>query len=160
MVKQYDGDIFDAPIDVLIHQANCFCTFGSGIAKTIKDLYPEAYEADCKTAKGDTKKLGTYSSVRAKSQPDRRISFIVNLYSQHGFSDGNRATTYDAMVNGLTLLKNNIIAKKQENLVLGVPYKIGCGLGGGNWTIVEAILKAIFEDSKIKVLICKHPDFD
>ena len=34
---------------------------GKGIAKTIKTRFPEAYQADLKTNKGDREKLGTIS---------------------------------------------------------------------------------------------------
>ncbi len=36
----------------------------SGIARQIREKYPEAYEADCKTVAGDIKKLGTFSWVK------------------------------------------------------------------------------------------------
>lgn len=43
-------------VQAIAHQANCFNTMGSGVALAIKNAFPEAYEADCKTVKGDKKK--------------------------------------------------------------------------------------------------------
>lgn len=48
-------------VSVIAHQTNCFNTMNSGVAKAIRQLYPEAYFADCKTVKGDYKKLGGFS---------------------------------------------------------------------------------------------------
>ena len=42
--------------DIVIHGCNCFCSMGAGIAKTIRDNFPEAYQADLKTGMGDKKK--------------------------------------------------------------------------------------------------------
>ncbi len=42
-----------------------------------------------------------------------------------------------------------------EAQVLGLPYGISCGLAGGNWGIIEAMIRDIFEDSLIKTYIVK-----
>ena len=158
MVTQITKDIFDAPIDILVQSCNCFNTFGGGIARFIRDEYPEAYEADCKTKKGDRSKLGTYSSCRTKSHPERRIQFIVNLYGQYNMSTKQRETSYDALADGLTKLRDNLIEKQMDHLTVGVPWKLGSGLGGGDFRIVEAIIRSVFEDTSIKVLICQRPE--
>ncbi|GGM01135.1 hypothetical protein GCM10009425_10430 [Pseudomonas asuensis] len=49
--------------DVIVHGGNCQCQMGAGIAKTIKQVFPKAYKADCMTLKGSREKLGTYSRV-------------------------------------------------------------------------------------------------
>jgi O-acetyl-ADP-ribose deacetylase (regulator of RNase III) len=56
MIEHVKEDIFQVgklDIHAIIHQANCHCTMGSGIAKFIRERFPKAYEADCKTVKGD-----------------------------------------------------------------------------------------------------------
>lgn len=61
-MKIIQGNLFkDKNLTVIAHGCNCFNTMGSGIAKTIKILYPEVYETDCKTIKGSREKLGTIS---------------------------------------------------------------------------------------------------
>jgi hypothetical protein len=37
-----------------------------------------------------------------------------------------------------------------------IPYKIGCGLGGADWSIVQEIIHKTFEKSENDVYICKH----
>ena len=38
---------------------------------------------------------------------------------------------------------------------VGFPYKIGCGLGGGNWNIVSKIIEEEFSDDNYHVEIWK-----
>jgi len=151
-------DLLEYPANAIVHQANCFCTMGSGVAAQIRKKYPEAYEADCATEKGGESKLGTYSWALAEDG-----KYIFNLYSQFDFGyDGGRRTSYDALVNGFEKIKDN--AEKQVKVlgkafVVAIPYKIGSDLGGGNWQIVRAIIKEIFLDSEVElVVVCRPQD--
>ena len=40
-----------------------------------------------------------------------------------------------------------------EEIVLGLPFGISCGLAGGNWKIILAMIEDIFHNSIVKVLI-------
>ena len=40
--------------------------------------------------------------------------------------------------------------------ILGLPWGISCGLAGGNWGIIFAMISDIFIDSPIKVYIVKY----
>lgn len=156
MVKDITTDIFTAPIDVLAHQANCFHTMGAGIARHIREKFPEAYEADCKTVKDETK-LGTYSACKVTTKnPNKQLKFIANVYSQGDYGRQARFTDYEAVAKGLTLLRDNLVKKGIKTL--GVPWKYGCNIAGGDWNVVRAIIVSVFENSLVDVLICKHPD--
>ena len=65
-------------INVLIHPCNCFHDMESGVAKQLKDNYPEVYEADLKTIKGDKDKLGRFSFADVA-----RHLRIINAYTQY-----------------------------------------------------------------------------
>lgn len=135
----------------IVHQCNCFHTMGGGIALQIAKRYPEAVHADRQTIIGDTKKLGTFSVATVSKDP---LKLLYNLYSQFTFGNG-RQTSYDALVDGLTRVKINAIT---NNLVkLGIPHNMGAGLGGGNWDIIDAILRTLFLDERdISLVICKY----
>lgn len=150
MIEQRTGDLLKQDdIHVIIHQANCFHTMGGGIAKKIKDLYPNAYIADCKTKRGDINKLGTYS-VAGKNPA------IVNMYSQYRYGTEKRHTDYDAMRKALTKIFGKL-KEKNKQVKVGVPHKMGCVLGGGDWDVVYKILTDIFEtDENITLVICKY----
>lgn len=159
MLTQIDQDIFLAPVDVIAHQANCFTTMGSGIAAHIRQNFPEAYEADCKTVKGDRSKLGTYSSAKVITpNPNPQLKYIANVYSQFDYGRDKRYTNYEAVAAGLESLRDNLIKKSRDGYVVGLPWKYGCNLAGGDWDVVYAIVKSIFKDSTINAIICKHPD--
>lgn len=88
MLKHTKGNLLDlaeqGEFNIIIQGCNCHNTMGSGIAKEIRERYPEAYEADLKTVKGDKTKLGTYSATTA---PKKDPSFvIINAYTQYDFN--------------------------------------------------------------------------
>ena len=83
-MKSVEGDLLklagQGHFDVIVHGCNCFCTMGAGIAKSIRDQFPAAYEADLATPKGDRDKLGTYSV--AKVIVGEHSFDVVNAYTQ------------------------------------------------------------------------------
>lgn len=115
----------EGKFDVIVHGANCFCTMGSGIARQIREQYPEAYEADCKTVAGDRNKLGTYTGT-----PTKDGFVVINAYTQYDFNRaGENADVfeYDAFLNVLTTLAVNTAFR----INYGFPL-IGTGLAGGD----------------------------
>lgn len=118
--------------DVIVQGCNCFCTMGSGLAKTIHDQYPQAYFADLETTRGDVKKLGTYTSADAES------FIIVNAYTQFEYNsirDKKDVFKYEAFKSVLEKL-----AKDFAGFRIGFPL-IGCGLAGGDKDKVVAMLE-------------------
>jgi O-acetyl-ADP-ribose deacetylase (regulator of RNase III) len=137
----------------IIHSCNCFHTMGGGIARQISTQFPAAYEADKDTPLGATTKLGTFSYAQVLSDPAR---IVYNLYSQFTFGMGKQ-TLYDPMVEGLEKIRINAISKGLT--ALGLPFNMGCTLGGGNWKIVRTIIDTIFDtegDEAIDLYICRY----
>lgn len=159
MVTEKIGNLLEGDVDVIVHQANLFHTFGAGIAAAIKKVFPEAYAADCATVNADINKLGTISVGQIKN-PHNQIKAVANLYSQSGIGGKDRQTTYDAMVTGLHQLHERLMAAKGRGKVftLGIPWHMGCGLANGDWTIVRAIIEAEFGKSPINVIIYQRPE--
>ena len=149
MIIHKECNIFDGGAQGIIHQANCQNTMRSGIAKEIRSRYPEAYEADCKTIAGYYKKLGTFSSVKTN---DGKF-VIYNCYSQFNYGREKRQTNYEAMYTGLVSIEQN--ARELGLTTLSLPYNMGCGLAGGSWRIVSAIIEEVFDDNDIDLFICK-----
>lgn len=135
----------------IIHQCNAHHTMGAGIARQIAEKFPEAYKADKRSVYGDPNKLGMFTYTETDFYPGK---FIYNLYSQFAFGLG-RQTQYDAMVNGMEKIKIHAISKGMKKL--GIPFNIGCSLGGGDWRIVKGIVDASFENNDdIDLYICKY----
>lgn len=154
MIKTQVIDIFKAPVHAIAHQCNCYHVMGAGIAREIKDRYPEAYEADCRTEKGP-RKLGTISW---SSVSDGKI--IFNCYSQDNFGSGTQ-TDYgkvrECFENVKEFINGILEGFDITNYILGIPYGYGCGLAGGDWSIVSQIINDVFEDAEFDVLICQLP---
>ena len=136
-MNKIKGDLIKFAIngkfDVIIHGCNCFCTMGAGIAKTIKEKFPEAYKADKETEKGDKSKLGEISWAETKTQNGKLI--IVNGYTQFNWRGRGRKADYEAI---RSVFRN--IKEKFSGLRIGYPA-IGAGLAGGDWEIISEIIK-------------------
>lgn len=150
MITNVEMDIFKMEGDAIIHQCNCFGKMGGGIARLIRDRYPEAASADQHTTCGDKAKMGHYSCVKAHDD-----KYIYNLYSQYRYGTDMRHTDYEAFFNGMTGIRSHLETVGLRSA--SVPYFIGCGLGGGDWRIIETMLKVIFEDWEGTLFICKLP---
>lgn len=166
MITEIVGNLLDTDkCDVIVHQANLFHTFGAGIAKAIREKFPEAFEADKNTNHGDINKLGRYSSSKITDTKGTTIKYIVNLYSQNGIGGKDRHTSYDCMVDGLKNLRDKLengsaqrVVKGESPFVLGIPFQMGCGFANGDWTIVRAIIESIFGKSTLQVYIYTLPE--
>ncbi len=123
--------------DVIVHGCNCFCTMGAGIAKSIRDNFPEAYQADLRTEMGDKTKLGTYSYAQVNKQENRLT--IVNGYTQYDFSGENILVDYRAIRELFSKIKTDF-----RNQRIGYP-KIGAGLAKGDWQVISGIINEELE---------------
>ncbi len=136
-MKIIKGDLIklalEGKFDVIIHGCNCFCTMGAGIAKGIKSEFPEAYEADLKTEKGNKDKLGTYSNAITERNGYKII--IINAYTQYHYKGRRMKADYEAIRSVFKKIKSNYPGRK-----IGYP-KIGAGLAGGDWNIISEIIE-------------------
>lgn len=137
MIEVITGNLLDfadsGQFDIIVHGCNCFNRFGAGIAKQIRDRYPNAYDADLATISGDIKKLGNWTLARVINQP---ADFkVINAYTQYAYYGKDDLFEYDAF---------NLILKKLEHEYgtknrFGFPL-IGCGLAGGDkQRIIESL---------------------
>ncbi|MEG1311737.1 MAG: macro domain-containing protein [Romboutsia sp.] len=147
MVTEKQGDIFadSKNWDAFIHGCNCFTTMGGGIARIVKQEFPEAYKTDLKTLSGDRSKVGTFTSVHTKNK------WIINAYTQYHFAaKGQDVFEYEGFRKILKSVVTIIKSNYKTDYTLAMP-KIGAGLAGGNW---DDIYDIIVEECKdINVII-------
>lgn len=129
----FTGDLLELArrgvFDVIVHGCNCQHTMGKGIARSIREQFPAAYEADLQTPKGDRGKLGTISVAEVGPLA------IVNAYTQ--VYDGGGVlgeAKYDAIRNAFRAVKRRFTGRR-----IGYP-RIGAGLGGGDWKLIADII--------------------
>jgi len=151
MIFEFENtNLLEHTLDGFIHQANCFHTMGAGIALSIKNKYPELYQADIKHGRrGDISKLGSFSTV--KCHDDKQG---YNLYGQYNFGGWARNTNYEAVYNGLVKIKQH--AFENNVFKLGLPKNMGCRLGGGSWRVIRVIIDDIFESWDNSIHICSY----
>lgn len=138
-------------VECIAHQANCQNTMNSGVAKAIRERWPEVYEADCQTIKGDMDKLGSLSWTPVITKTGHGPVF--NLYGQfyYGREPGKVYTDIDALRNACNIMRMFVDAMGITKI--GVPM-LGCGLGGAEWDDVEAVLIGAFDGLDVTVY-CK-----
>lgn len=140
MVHNVIGNLLDSNCDYICHQVNCQGVMGSGIAKQIRERWPEvyySYEDTCKNSwKYGERLLGTVDIAMLSSSTQT----VLNMFAQNtcGY-DGARYTSYDAFSDCLHEIK--LIVPKDKTI--GFPKNIGCGLGGGNWKVISALIEEI-----------------
>lgn len=148
------GDLLDFPngINTIAHSCNTKNVMGGGIAKSIKERYPEAYQADCKAHEESEVALGYFSFCKLNSEPKKRI---INLYTQQEFGEG-RHVNYESFYASIDYLYKAINSSPDvSKYVLGLPFGISCGLAGGNWNIIYCMLNEVFKNAKFKTFIVK-----
>jgi O-acetyl-ADP-ribose deacetylase (regulator of RNase III) len=152
MFKIETGNVFTAPIDVLLQGNNCYCIWGAGVARILKQDYPLAYEADLATEEGDESKLGTYTSWTGPHAkiPNKTVT-IVNCYSQYDVSSPGVRADYNAIK--WVLQK---VAEDFKEKVIGYPF-LGAGLAQGNPEVLLNIFLEVFKDSPVDATLYLLP---
>ena len=97
-------------------------------------------------------KLGNIQTV----QVEQDVA-VCNMLAQKGLraSDNLVPLNYTALVSCLKELKTTA---KKVHASVHMPYVIGCGLGGGNDSVVLKIIEEVFEDSNVEVFMYKLPE--
>jgi O-acetyl-ADP-ribose deacetylase (regulator of RNase III) len=143
IVKQ---NILSVKEGIIAHQVNCLGVMGAGLAKAIKNKWPEVFEKYSEFCKSSTSRFGEILIIEAKPR-----LFIANLFGQYDYQKPHtytQNTSYWALRNSLQKLQQ--FAKNNKAQVY-LPYKIGCGLGGGIWEIVYEMI----EDEIPSAIICQ-----
>ena len=143
MVNYIKGNLLDSQCDYICHQVNCQGVMGSGIARQIRERFPIVHQAYLdkhhryvQLGVSPEKMLGSIDVILV----DNFKGFVINMYSQATYGyDGKRYTSYDAFANALYEIKRNVPSGR----IIGLPKNIGCGLGGGNWKVISALIEEI-----------------
>jgi len=142
MITIISGDLLNTSAKYICHQVNCQGVMGGGVALQIKNLYPEVFSSYLKYIKNHKDLLGTVLPVQIDSG-----QIILNLFSQYGCGFGMRNTNYDAMKSCL----RKILDLTEPEDTIAMPYLIGCGLGGGDWTVVYSLIDSVLSERKVEL---------
>jgi len=145
MVKIISGNLLDSKEDYICHQVNCQGVMGSGVAKAIRDEWPEVftdYRSYIAMCFGTPLGSVCYAPINNSNQ------VVANMFAQSSYGyDGKRYTSYDAFCNCLTAMARDIPKSK----TIAFPYKIGSDRGGANWNIIYAMICEILGDWDVTI---------
>ena len=158
-----NGDIFKTHCNIICHQVNCQGVMGHGIAKQVKEKYHgvfNEYKRYCDShADNRTAMLGEalivdmyYGAAVCDWLVNRESKYIANIFGQLTYGAGLR-TDYKALVSGLEVVAN---FAREHNLSVAIPYKIGCGLAGGDWNEVSVLIEGVFAGSNLEVFMYRY----
>lgn len=170
MITTINKDILTVNKGVIVHSVNCIGGVG-GLAGAIARKWPknaEEYRSHVNRQKMPIMLLGSVFEVNVAHNV-----VVANLFGQNKVGTNQKQTEYSALIAGFKYIANtyfqgndrrevdygNPLGLIEERIDLNdiyIPYKIGCGLGGADWSIVEEIINKTFEKSEKSVYICKY----
>lgn len=134
---------------LLCHGVNCQGVMGSGVAKTFKQKYPRAFQDYVEYTKSY---LENYSNA-----PLGEVCFtkggdnltLACMFTQEFYGRDNKVyISYEAFFKSFLL-----VADFYEESTIVMP-KIGAGLGGGDWEIIECLMIAVLQfRPKVNVIV-------
>lgn len=143
MVKYVKGDLFATDLDIIAHGCNCQGAMGSGVANIVRQRYSKAYHAYLDLYDDEGLHLG---DVQFVLQSDGK--YIANCMTQDRYLPRTRChADYNAI--GICMHTLKEFAQK-KGLSVAIP-KIGAGLAGGDWNLIEKILNEVFSDYDVTV---------
>lgn len=147
MIKIVNGDLMEASENIIGHQVNCMGIMGSGVAKCIRQSFPEAYTA-----------YVSYVTNFLKDQPRTELlgrcltvftdgKVIANLFGQLTY--GRDSTQYTKTMALYKSMKDLRDYAESYNLSVALPYLIGSDRGGADWTEVYKLIDKAFDGYEV-----------
>lgn len=146
-----EGNVFDSDANIICHQVNCQGVMGSGVAKEVRERFPNVYWQYRHLCDGHTRYtfdlLGTAQIILVSDKNNGL--YIANCFGQDKYGyDGHQYTDTDALMEAFTCVAKQARA---NNWKVAMPYKIGCCRGGANWDTVERIIEDAFQGVDVEL---------
>lgn len=139
-----NGDLFETPCRLIAHGCNARGVMNSGVAKRVRELYPDAstqYRDYCKAGILPPGEIHIYVANESR--------IIANLITQPDFGyEGMRYISYDALTTACETLDKHCERLAIHDIAMP---RIGAGLGGGNWEVIESIIETSFQYARVWV---------
>lgn len=166
-INYIDGDLIklakEAKFDVILHGCNCLSTMGAGIAPQMAAAFGcDRFEME--TWGPTVEKLGNidyetvvlgenaiWSLSEYKNNRNEPELTVVNAYTQYSYGRNHAdgvAQPFDYEAFTVCMRKINVTFREKH---IGMP-RIGAGLAGGDWNLIETIIKKELKDCKVTIV--------
>jgi O-acetyl-ADP-ribose deacetylase (regulator of RNase III) len=145
MLHYETGDLINEDYPVFCHQVNCKGVMGAGIAKQIKNTYPEVYKEYKDICNNDKAILGVCHFTKTH---DGRI--CIDMFAQDGYGKDKCYTSYSAFRSCLRGIRHFLTYTNRNSVAF--PFGIGCGLAGGDWNKIEEMIKELAVDFDVTIV--------
>ena len=156
IVKIIKGDITETEYKYIAQQCNCNTVKSHGLSKTIADKFPwaDVYSKRIQIgSRNATSHPSTPGTIELLTNGNKTI---ICLFAQWAPGKSGEYSKYypntydDTEINRQNWFRECMNKIDDLNLdKITMPYKIGCGLAGGNWNIYKEIL----EKAKTKIIL-------
>lgn len=148
------GNLLDAPEKMILHGCNSRGVMGSGVAKTIKEKWPQVYAQYYTYCKKYTDDYGDHVPVGTVIFTDldpregyANTRFVANCITQESYgADGRKYASYEGLVTCLMRVRKMCEIWSIDAVALP---PIGCGLGGLDRSVVYPLVQEIFGEHDI-----------
>lgn len=137
-------DILTIDSGTIIHPVPCGSKISGGFSYQLTQKFPQVQAKHCETTRKNLPMslLGKFSVVPVSDSIN-----VVNLYCLMPNGQQNKFE-YLAFQQGIERMFDSL-----SNTQFYFPYKLGCGIHGGNWKEIEKCIKSI----SLKYVICIMP---
>lgn len=142
-IKHKQGNLLDAR-GIIVHGCNCIGAMGAGVALAIRKKWPVVYNNYVSLHKQEGLQLGEIQPIHVSQDV-----VVINAMTQQNVGTHRQQVDYSA----LRECFNKVHRYAIDNGISVVNFPlIGCGLAGGDWGTVSAIIDSELGDSLEKVL--------
>jgi len=145
-IEYVKGNLLQTEVKHIIHGCNSHGIMGSGVAKSIRDKYPDAYKDYNNAYNSYGLELG---DVIVSVQDDGKVIHNAITQRDYGRNSSRVYVSYWAIAE--VFRKINQWGTKEVALP-----KIGAGLANGDWNVISAIIENTLIDTKPYVYILEN----
>ena len=141
MVTMKTGDLLQAEETIIAHQVNC-CGAAGGLAAAVFEKWPDAmndyYQILERFEQIGNNQILLGNAQMTGAQDDGHI--IANLYGQYYPGEDYRPESLRSALAQLAY------AAREQGWSVALPYKLSCGICGGDWNEVKQIIERTMKD--------------
>ena len=139
--KEVNGDLFKSDNTyTLVHCISRDCAMGAGIAVTFNNKFPEMKKQLKNTIREND--LQGYFAILYRGERN-----VINLITKEKYW---HKPTYSSLKTSLLNAKQIILRNNIKHIAMPV---IGCGLDRLQWSKVSAMIKEIFADTDVEIVV-------